>query len=168
VVARGSNAALQYASWTAAGTFTGWHSLGGVLDPAGPSVTATGPGGLVVAVVGGHGQVYVRSMTNGVWAPGFTAIGGATSSDVAVAAPAAGVIDVYVRTSNGTQALYTRRSVNRVWSAWQNAGGGLAAGPWADVVEGAGRTEIWIAGTNAAIYLRKRATSWGPWERQPG
>ena len=53
VVARGSDARLQYASWTAAGTFTGWHSLGGVLDPAGPSVTATGPGGLVVAVVGG-------------------------------------------------------------------------------------------------------------------
>jgi SpoIID/LytB domain protein len=167
VVARGSNAALQYASWTAAGTFTGWHNLGGVLDPAGPSVTATGPGGLVVAVVGGRGQIYVRSMTNGVWAAGFTAIGGATSSDVAVAAPAAGVVDVYIRTSNGTQALYTRRSVNRVWGAWQNAGGGLAAGPWADVVEGAGRTEIWIAGTNAAIYLRKRTASWGPWERQP-
>lgn len=167
VVARGSDARLQYASWTAAGTFTGWHSLGGVLDPAGPSVTATGPGGLVVAVVGGHGQIYVRSMTNGVWAPVFTPIGGATTSDVAVAAPAAGVVDVYLRTSNGTQALHTRRAVNRVWGAWQDAGGGLAAGPWVDVVEGAGRTEIWIAGTNAAIYLRKRTAALGPWERQP-
>jgi SpoIID/LytB domain protein len=167
VVARGTDAHLQYASWTAAGTFTGWHTLGGTLDPAGPSVTATGPGGMVVAVVGGKGQIYVRSMTNGVWAPSFTPIGGATTSDIAVAAPSAGVIDVYVRTSNGTQALYTRRSVNRVWGAWQNAGGGLAAGPWVDVVEGAGRTEIWIPGTNASIYLRKRTAAFGPWERQP-
>ncbi len=167
VVARGSNAALQYASWDAAGTFTGWHSLGGVLDPAGPSAAATGPGALVVAVVGGHGQIYVKSMTNGVWSAAFTAIGGATASDVAVAAPAAGVVDVYLRSSDGTQAMHTRRAVNGVWGAWQNAGGGLAAGPWADVVEGAGRTEIWIAGTNAAIYLRKRTTTWGPWERQP-
>jgi SpoIID/LytB domain protein len=167
VVARGSDARLQYASWTAAGAFSGWHSLGGLLNPAGPSVTATGPGALVVAVVAGHGQVYVRSMTNGVWTPTFTPIGGATTSDVAVVAPAAGVVDVYLRSSNGTAALYTRRAVNRVWGAWQNAGGGLAAGPWADVVEGAGRTEIWVAGTNAAIYLRKRTTSLGPWERQP-
>jgi stage II sporulation protein D len=167
VVARGTDARLQYASWTAAGTFTGWHSLGGVLDPAGPSVTATGPGGLVVAVVGGRGQVYVKSMTNGVWATVFTPIGGATTSDVAVAAPAAGVVDVYLRSSDGTQALHTRRAVNRVWGAWQNAGGGLAAGPWVDVVEGAGRTEIWVAGTNAAIYLRNRTTVLGPWVRQP-
>ena len=36
-------------------------------------------------------------MTNGVWASAFTPIGGATTSDVAVAAPAAGVIDVYLR-----------------------------------------------------------------------
>ena len=74
---------------------------------------------------------------------------------------------MYLRSSDGTQALHTRRAVNRVWGAWQNAGGGLAAGPWVDVVEGAGRTEIWIAGTNAAIYLRKRTTALGPWERQP-
>ena len=167
VVARGSDARLQYAGWTAAGTFTGWHSLGGVLDPAGPSVTATGPGGLVVAVVGGRGQIYVRSMTNGVWAPVFTPIGGATTSDVAVAAPAAGVVDVYLRSSNGTKAMHTRRVVNRVWGAWQNAGGRLAAGPWVDVVEGAARTEIWVAGTNAAIYLRKRSTVLGSWVRQP-
>ena len=167
VVARGSDARLQYASWTAAGTFTGWHSLGGVLDPAGPSVAATGPGGLVVAVVGGRGQIYVKSMTNGVWASSFTLLGGGTASDLAVAAPAAGVVDVYLRSSNGTQALYTRRAVNRVWGAWQNVGGGLADGPWADVVEGTGRTEIWIAGTNGRIYLRKRTTVWGPWEPQP-
>ena len=167
VVARGSDARLQYAIWTAAGTFTGWHSLGGVLDPAGPSVAATGPGGLVVAVVGGRGQIYVKSMTNGVWASSFTLLGGGTASDVAVAAPAAGVVDVYLRSSNGTQALYTRRAVNRVWGAWQNVGGGLADGPWADAVEGTGRTEIWIAGTNGRIYLRKRTTVWGPWEPQP-
>jgi SpoIID/LytB domain protein len=167
VVARGSDARLQYASWDAAGTFTGWHSLGGVLDPAGPSVAATGPGGLVAAVVGARGQIYLKSMTNGVWAPTFTLIGGATTSDVAVAAPADGVVDVYVRTSDGTQAMHTRRSVNRVWGAWQNVGGGLADGPWADVVEGTGRTEIWVAGTNAAIYLRTRTTVWGPWQRQP-
>jgi stage II sporulation protein D len=167
VVARGSDARLQYASWTAAGAFTGWHSLGGLLNPAGPSVATTGPGSLVVAVVGGHGQVYVRSMTNGVWGSAFTLIGGATASDVAVAAPAAGVVDVYLRASDGTQAMHTRRAVNRVWGAWQNLGGGLADGPWADVVEGAGRTEVWVAGTNGGIYLRKRTTTWGPYERQP-
>jgi hypothetical protein len=77
------------------------------------------------------------------------------------------VIDVYLRTSDGTQAMHTRRAVNRVWGAWQNVGGGLADGPWADVVEGAGRTEIWVAGTNGAIYLRKRTTTLGGWERQP-
>jgi hypothetical protein len=122
---------------------------------------------LVVAVVGGRGQIYVKSMTNGVWASAFTPIGGTTTSDVAVAAPAAGVVDVYLRTSDGTQGMRTRRAVNGVWGAWLNAGGGLAAGPWADVVEGTGRTEIWIAGTNAAIYLRKRTTTWSTWERQP-
>ncbi len=167
MVARGSDARLQYASWNTAGTFTGWHSLGGVLNPAGPSVAATGPGGLLVAVVGGHGQIYVKSMTNGVWASAFTLIGGATTADVAVAAPTTGVIDVYLRSSDGTQAMHARRAVNRVWGAWQNVGGGLADGPWADVVEGAGRTEIWVAGTNASIYLRKRTTVWGPYERQP-
>jgi stage II sporulation protein D len=167
VVARGSDTALRYATWDPAGAFTGWHSLGGTLDPAGPSVAATGPGGLVVAVVGGRGQVYLKAMTGGVWASAWTPIGGATASDVAVAAPSAGVVDIYLRTSDGTQAMHTRRAVNGVWGSWQNAGGGLAAGPWADVVEGGGRTEIWIAGTNAAIYLRKRTTTWSAWERQP-
>ena len=167
VVARAADARLLYASWTAAGAFTGWHSLGGVLDPAGPSVAATGPGGLVVAGVGTGGRTYVKWMTNGVWASSFTLLGGSTAADLAVAAPAAGVVDVYLRSSNGTQALYTRRAVNRVWGAWQNVGGGLADGPWADVVEGTGRTEIWIAGTNGRIYLRKRTTVWGPWEPQP-
>ena len=52
----------------------------------------------------------------------------ATTSDVAVAAPATGVIDVYLRSSDGTQALHTRRAVSLVSGAWQNAGGGLAAG----------------------------------------
>jgi SpoIID/LytB domain protein len=167
VLARGTDGRLQYASWTAAGTFTGWHNLGGALDPPGPSATATGPGQLVVAVVGGHGQIYVRSMTNGVWAPGFTPLGGVTASDLAVAAPAAGVIDVYVRGLTGSHPLYAKRAVNRVWGGWQNVGGVLAAGPWADVVEGAGRTEIWVAGGDAAIYLRKRTTAWSGWERQP-
>jgi hypothetical protein len=76
------------------------------------------------------------------------------------------VVDVYLRTSDGTQAMHTRRAVNRVWGAWQNLGGGLADGPWADVVEGVERTEIWIAGTNGAIYLRKRTTTWSLYERQ--
>ncbi|HEY7101082.1 MAG TPA: SpoIID/LytB domain-containing protein [Mycobacteriales bacterium] len=167
VVARGTDGRLQYASWTAAGAFTGWHNLGGALYPAGPSVAATGTGGLVVAVVGGHGQVYVRSMANGVWAPAFTPIGGITSSDVAVAVPAAGVVDVYVRGLTGARPLFTARAVDRAWGGWHNAGGGLAAGPWVDVVEGGGRTEIWAAGADAAIYLRKRAATWTPWERQP-
>jgi SpoIID/LytB domain protein len=167
VVARGTDAQLRYATWDAAGAFIGWRSLGGTLNPAGPSVTATGPGGLTVAVVGGAGQIYVKSMTNGVWASAWTPIGGSTTSDVAVAAPAAGVLDVYLRAADGTQAMHTRRAVNGVWSAWQNAGGGLADGPWADVVEGTGRTEIWIAGGKGTIYLRKRTTVWGSWERQP-
>ena len=77
------------------------------------------------------------------------------------------MLDVYLRAADGTQAMHTRRAVNGVWSAWQNAGGGLADGPWADVVEGTGRTEIWIAGGKGTIYLRKRTTVWGSWERQP-
>jgi SpoIID/LytB domain protein len=168
VVARGARAELTYATWTAAGGFLGWRSLGGgILASAGPGITATGPGSATVAVVGGGGQVYVKSRSDGGWASSWTPIGGSTASDVALAAPSAGVLDVYVRAADTSKALHTRRAVNGLWGVWQNAGGGLADGPWADVVEGAGRTEIWIAGTNGSVYLRKRSATWGPWERQP-
>ncbi len=123
VVARGSDARLQYASWTAAGTFTGWHSLGGVLSPAGPSVASTGPGGL-----GGGRRRRPRADLRQVDDQRGVGLGVHPDRrdhhvDVAVAAPAAGVVDVISGTADGTQGMHTRRAVNGVWGAWLNAGG---------------------------------------------
>lgn len=106
-------------------------------------------------------------MTSGMWASAWTAIGGNTSSDIALVAPSAGVLDVYARAAAGSHPLTTSRAVKGAWGTWQNAGGGLGTGPWADVVEGAARTEVWIAGPNGEIYLRKRITTWSGWELQP-
>jgi hypothetical protein len=93
-------------------------------------------------------------------------VGGVTTSDVAAASPAAGVLDIYVRGSS-TGSLVTRRAVGATWGAWQDAGGGLAAGPWAAVVPGTGRTEVWIQGSDGYMYLRARSSTgvWGAYLR---
>jgi stage II sporulation protein D len=164
VLARGNDAQLWAATWSAAGTWAGWRALGGgLLAGAGPAGAATGPGALTVAVVGTDHRVFTRSLQGGAWT-GWRTAGGSTSADLALTAPAAGVLDAY---SLDAGSLWTARSTAGRWSAWSNAGGAVATGPFADAVEGTGRTEVWVVGSDGWMYLRARTAAWGGWQRLP-
>jgi hypothetical protein len=141
-----------------AGTWGPWTSLGGQIL-AGTSPAATNVSGQTDwFVVGTNHQLYYTSGSSG-----WTSLGGTLTSSPAAVSPSAGVIDVFVRGTNG--ALYTKHLSGGVWGAWTSLGGQIPAGTSPAACSwGASREDVFVQGTTGALYQNTwTGTSWSGW-----
>ncbi len=89
-------------------------------------------------------------------------LGGALTSQPAVASWAAGRYDVFARGTDN--AVWHRSLSNGTWSGWQSLGG-TASSPPSAAAWGAGRLDLFVRGTNNQLYTRHYTTSagWSGW-----
>jgi hypothetical protein len=112
-----------------------------------------------------NGALYHKSYTGSTWS-GWQNLGGKLTSSPAATSPASGVIDVFVRGTNG--ALY-QRSWTGSWSNWISLGGQIAAGTSPAACSwGAGRLDVFVEGTNGALYHRWDTGTWSGWQNLGG
>jgi hypothetical protein len=130
------------------GSWGAWTSLGGQLL-AGTSPAAYSSGGTPGwFVTGTNHQLYWSTGS------GWTNLGGYLTSSPAATSPASGMIDVFVRGSNG--ALYEKTTTDGgiTW-AWTSLGGQLASGTGPAACSwSASREDVFVQGTNGALYQK--------------
>ncbi|HEY6744662.1 MAG TPA: polysaccharide deacetylase family protein [Mycobacteriales bacterium] len=170
VVVRGITGSA-YLQQRIGGQWRGWQSLGGLLDPAAPSVAYTASGILAVGCVGIDHAFYVKTRsTAGVWSS-WHRIGGLVNADVALSPTADGsrlVAVIRGGTLNGYVSVSSTDASS--WSAWTNLGGLLVSGP-AVTVNGHA-LEVFVVGADRRLY-RKTATDgthvtgWTSWQALP-
>jgi hypothetical protein len=135
------------------GSWGSWTSLGGQLL-AGTSPAAYSSGGTPGwFVTGTNHQLYWSTGS------GWTNLGGYLTSSPAATSPASGMIDVFVRGSNG--ALYEKTTTDggATW-AWTSLGGQLASGTGPAACSwSASREDVFVQGTNGALYQKTWTTS---------
>jgi len=124
VFVRGSDSALWMKASTDGGnTWSGWQGLGGQI-PAGtaPAVCSWGAGRIDLLVQGTDGQLWWKYTTNGgsSWSA-WQGLGGKLTSSPAAAAPASGILDVFVR--GGDNGLWQKTYNSGVWTGWTSVGG---------------------------------------------
>jgi hypothetical protein len=91
---------------------------------------------------------------------GWKSLGGQLSSSPCAVSRQDGVINVYVRGTNG--AVYARPYSNGAWHAWGFVGGQVAPGTGPGASGWPGREDVFVEGTNGALY-QKTWTSAGGW-----
>ena len=98
---------------------------------------------------------------NGQGWSAWTSLGGYLTADPAAVSRGEGVIDVFVRGSNG--ALW-QREYNNGWGSWSSLGGQLASGTGPAACSwGAGRLDVFVTGTSGVLW------HWsGSWDQSLG
>jgi SpoIID/LytB domain protein len=156
VFARGGDDALWTNRRNAAGTWTGWRTLGGRLGSA-PAVAALG-NELHVVAVGADGQLWHRwSSSSSAWS-GWAPLGGraATGTAPSAAFVARGRLDVVMQ---GTDDRAWRLSYDGGWQPWASMGGQLTGG----VAAAAGTTRqltLVTRGADGAAWTRTTSSGW--------
>jgi peptidoglycan/xylan/chitin deacetylase (PgdA/CDA1 family) len=171
VVIRGGNG-QAFLRQQIGGQWTGWQSLGGLLDQAAPSVAATAGGLLAVGCIGTDHAFYVKTRTAaGVWSASWRRVGGGFNSDLSLSTTADGTRLVAVGRGGGNNGYFSVGNADASsWSAWTNISGGLASGP-AVTVNGSA-LEVFAIGFTNRLY-RKTAvdgthvTGWTSWQALP-
>ena len=159
VAVRGADNRL-YLNRRAAGRWSGWASMGGVLS-ARPGVAATG-GRLDVFARGSDGELYTKSQVGGREGD-WMSLGGllATDSGPAASALGDGRVAVVVRGVNG--ALYQKsRTVGGSWTAWYSLAGQLLDDP-AATSPATGALSVFVRGVNSHLYAKTYAGAWSGW-----
>ena len=102
VFVRGTDGALSYRSTTNGGaSWSNWSSLGGQLaSGTGPAVCAQNANSLDAFVQGTDHVLWHKSFQGSAWSA-WGSLGGNLTSSPAATSPANGVIDVFVRGSDG-------------------------------------------------------------------
>jgi len=171
VFARGSNGALWSENTTNNGTScNGWYQIGGQLAPGtGPAADARGTNSLDVFVQGTNQVLYYTHWNGATWSA-WASLGGALTSSPAATSPTSGVIDVFVRGTDGAIWEKTTTNGGSSWSNWASLGGQIAsgAGPAASSWNPS-RLDVFVEGTNGAMYQKTwTGSSWSGWQSLGG
>ncbi len=150
--------------------WSSWTSPGGlVASGTGPAVCSSNSSRLDLFVQGTDGQLYEKYTTNGgsswtSWQSLGAPLGGKLTSSPAATSPASGVINVFVRGSDG--ALWQRTTTNggASWSAWASIGGQLASGTGPAVCSQGSSLDVFVQGTDHILYYTQwDGTTWSGW-----
>ena len=122
VFVRGTNGAL-YSKQLSGGVWGSWNNIGGQLAPGtGPAVCAQNANSLDVFVQGADHALYYTHWDGTKWSA-WQNLGGYLTSSPAATSPANGVIDVFVRGTNGAlwessynNGSYAWASIGNTWS----------------------------------------------------
>ncbi|MGD0171580.1 MAG: hypothetical protein ABSB81_05605 [Halobacteriota archaeon] len=152
----------------------GWSKIGGQLlagtSPAAYSFTSGTTTQVGWFVTGTDHALYQSWSNNGVQSPSWVNLGGYLTSSPAATSPGNGVIDVFVRGTNG--ALYERTTTNggATWSSWASLGGQIPAGTAPAASSwGSGHLDLFVQGMNGALYHKSYSGStWSAWENLGG
>ncbi len=152
----------------------GWSKIGGQLlagtGPAAYSFTSGTTTQVGWFVTGTDHALYQQWSDNGVQSPSWVNLGGYLTSGPAATSPGNGVIDVFVRGTNG--ALYERTTTNggATWSSWASLGGQIPAGTSPAVSSwSSGRLDLFVQGMDGALYHKSYSGSaWSAWENLGG
>jgi len=94
--------------------------------------------------------------------PGWSTLGGVTTSDPTAASWASGHVDAFARGAD--HALWHRAWTGTSWGAWQSLGGGLTSSPSA-VSGTSNRIDVFARGGDSALWHRWwDGTTWQAWE----
>jgi hypothetical protein len=164
-VRRGPQDSVQHRRSTAAGGWTSWADVGGVVagDPAVASWSASR---LDVVAVGGDGALWHRASNDAgrSWGP-WTRLGGAFTSSPSAVSWGPGRVDVVARGADG--AVWRTALSDGRWLGWQSLDGRAMSNPeissW-----GAGRLDVFVRGTDGALYHRPHDGGWGGWRALGG
>jgi peroxiredoxin len=101
---------------------------------------------------------------------GWHSLGGSLTASPAATSPGSGLIDVFVRGTDGALWLKTTTNNGASWSGWTSLGGqlpngtGPAACSW-----GSGRLDVFVQGTDGALWHKwYTGTSWSGWQSLGG
>jgi peptidoglycan/xylan/chitin deacetylase (PgdA/CDA1 family) len=162
VFVRGRDGALYEDTY--AGGHWAWSKIGGqLLAGTSPAAYNWGSAQTGVFVTGTNNALYQWTGSTG-----WVKLGGYLTSSPAATSPANGVIDVFVRGSDG--ALYSKQLSGGVWGSWKKIGGQLASGTGPAVcAQNANSLDVFVQGTNGALYHKSyTGTSWSSWQNLGG
>lgn len=142
-------------------TWSGWESLGGVLDSS-PAVASWAPNRLDLFVVGTDSALWHKWWNNG-WS-GWESLGGTLTSDPAAVSWGTNRIDIFAR---GTNSALWHKWWNNGWSGWESLGGVIASDP-AAVSWASNRIDVFVRGTNSALWHKWWDNGWSGWESLGG
>ena len=146
---------------------------GTVMAGTGPAATYSSVGTSALVAVDTSSHVWWMNSSGG-----WSSLGGsATSSPAATtptpaASPANGIMDVFVRGTDG--ALWHKWTTNSgtTWSGWKSLGGQVAAGTGPAACSwGAGRLDVFVQGTDGALWHKwstNNGATWSKWESLGG
>ena len=146
---------------------------GTVMAVTGPAATYSSVGTSALVAVDTSSHVWWMNSSGG-----WSSLGGsATSSPAATtptpaASPANGIMDVFVRGTDG--ALWHKWTTNSgtTWSGWKSLGGQVAAGTGPAACSwGAGRLDVFVQGTDGALWHKwstNNGATWSKWESLGG
>ncbi len=175
VFVRGTDGVLYEKTTTNGGAaWSNWISLGGQLaSGTGPAADAQNANSLDVFVQGTDHILYYKQWDGTTWS-GWKSLGGVLTSSPAAASRGSGLIDVYVRGSDG--GVWQRGTTNggASWSSWIYIGGQLASGTgpgvsvwhyYVDVSQAANREDLFVKGTNGGVWQKTwiAASGWSGW-----
>jgi hypothetical protein len=147
-----------------------WSKIGGQLaSGTGAAVCAQNTNSLDVFVQGADRTLWHTQYRSGSGWSGWQSLGGALTSSPAATSPGNGIIDVFVRGTNG--ALYEKTTTDggNTWSTWTSLGGQIPAGTAPAACSwGSGRFDIFVQGMNGALYHKSFARTWSGWENLGG
>jgi hypothetical protein len=157
------------ASWTPVATAPPWSRSIGALD--GRLYVGTEdsrlyrlkprPRELAVVVRGLDDGLYENRLVGGAWS-GWSAVGGATADDPALATAGDGPLDLAVRGTDG--GIYVNRAAGGAWSGWTALPGATPAAPGL-VARGSVGRDLFVHGTDGGLYRNRfDGTGWPGWE----
>ncbi len=156
-------------SGQASGTTVAANLVGQTMAGTGPAATYALGGIPVLVAVDTSGQVWCTANSSGSAASTWFALGGSATSSPAATTPSNGVIDIFVRGTNG--ALYWNY-YNNGWSGWESLGGQIATGTGPAASSwGSGRLDVFVEGTNGALWHKwstNYGATWSGWESLGG
>jgi len=164
VLAGGTNGAL-YSKQLSGGTWGSWKTIGGQsASGTGPAVCAQNANSLDAFVQGTDHALWYTHWDGTKWSS-WKSLGGNLASSPAATSPANGVIDVFVRGTNG--ALWSRSTTNggASWSNWSSLGGQLASGTGPAVyAQNANSLDAFVQGTDHALWHKSlQGSAWSAW-----
>jgi peptidoglycan/xylan/chitin deacetylase (PgdA/CDA1 family) len=172
VFVRGSDGALWGRYTTNGGAYwSNWYKIGGqLLNGTGPAAYEFGGSRTGVFVTGTNNALYhIWTDFSGSWSSSswssWQNVGGYLTSSPAAASPSSGVINVYVRGSDG--ALWERSATygGVSWSTWSKVGGLLASGTGPTVCADGNGLNVFVQGTDGALWWKHytSGSGWGAW-----
>jgi peptidoglycan hydrolase-like protein with peptidoglycan-binding domain len=167
---RGTDGALWHIWQTKPNNgWSGWHSLGGVIQGA-PTVGRNADGRLEVFARGTDGALWHiwQTKPNNGWS-GWASLGGWIVNPV-VGSNADGRLEVFAQGADGALWHIWQTKPNNGWSGWASLGGTLTS-PVSVARNADGRLEVFVRGTDGAvwhIWQTKPNNGWSRWSSRGG